>query len=64
MCPTIRWHDRAMTTKGDAYRIHQLGAKIGKNIGEIFGGEPAGEREPQQPGTDEQPAERDDAAGN
>lgn len=49
---------------GDQYRIHRLGAKIRKNIGEIFGGEPAGEGEPQQPDTAEQAPEQHDAAGN
>lgn len=52
-----------LMAKGDAYRIHRLGAKIGKNIGEIFGAEPAGEREPQQPEPAEQ-STNDDAAGN
>jgi hypothetical protein len=50
--------------RGDQYRIRRLCPKIGKNIGEIFGSEPAGEREPQQPGTAEQTPEQHAAAGN
>lgn len=50
--------------KQSAFRIHRLGAKIGKNIGEIFGGEPAGERQPQQARTAEQTTEQHDVAGN
>lgn len=52
-----------MIIMGSDYRIRRLGAKVGKNIAEIFGGEPATEREPQQSDPADQAAERD-AAGD
>lgn len=55
--------DAEYVNVGSDYRIRRLGAKVGKNIAEIFGGEPATEREPQQSDPADQAAERD-AAGD